>query len=306
VNLKSRIQSLRTKRNELSPISILPPEILSKIFILVRDLLSGRDPSTEAQLHSHHAPWIRVGHVCHYWREFALSCPSLWSVPIFTRPSLAQEMIQRSKMAPLTIRSIANTWALKVLEQLENALTQIARIQSIELTLESHTTIFSFLSQPTPLLENLSLSGPTSYGNKISFPLDTLSDAPRLRSIDFNWLNFSWESAIFKHENLTDLRLSNDQIGASTIGQMIDALLYLPNLRILALSNSIPPHTTSNGNEKTLEFKFLERLELSARVVDCIFLLRHIQYPSHATVKFHSSSTEVEDGMTVFSLLGQH
>lgn len=36
--LERTVRYLKTKRNELSPVSVLPNEVLSNIFILVRDL----------------------------------------------------------------------------------------------------------------------------------------------------------------------------------------------------------------------------------------------------------------------------
>lgn len=308
--LERTIQSLRTKRNELSPTSVLPPEILSRIFVLARDW------SVRVEFNNP-ASWICVGHVCRHWREVALGCPSLWSVPVFNRPNLAQEMLQRSKTAALTIRSTASHWTPGMFEQLKTAMGQIHRIQSIELDLGLIypgvvKILSSSLSQPATLLEDISLSGATHLiplHDQSLFTTDALTDAPRLRSVSFDCLNVSWESAVFRHRNLTRLRLSNSPVAtgsASTFGQMMDALNHLPNIRILELNDSIPPHTTSKGDEKTLEFKFLERLELSAKAVDCILFLRHIQYPPGATVILHSSSTTVETGETVLSLIGQN
>lgn len=309
--LEHAIQSLKTKRNELSPTSVLPPEILSRIFVLARDW------SVRVEFNNR-ASWICVGHVCRHWREVALGCPSLWSVPVFNRPNLAQEMLQRSKMAALTIRSTASHWTPRMFEQLEAAMGQTHRIQSIELDLGViyHPGVVkilsSSLSQPATLLEDISLSDAAhlmSYRSQSLFTTDALADAPRLRSVRFDRLNVSWESAVFRHRNLAHLRLSNSPVAtssASTFGQMMDALHHLPNIRILELNDSIPSHTTSKGDEKTLEFKFLERLELSANAMDCIFFLRYIQYPPCATVILHSSSTAAETGETILSLIGQN
>lgn len=307
--LERAVQSLRTKRNELSPTSVLPPEILSRIFVLARDW------SVRVEFNNR-VSWICVGHVCHHWREVALGCPSLWSVPVFSRPNLAQEMLQRSKMAALTIRSTASHWTPEMFETLETAMGQIHRIQSIELDGLIYPGVVkilsSSLSQPATLLEDISLSGAAHLmplRNQSLFTTDALTDAPRLRSVSFYRLNVSWESAVFRHRNLTCLRLSNSPVAvgsASTFGQMMDALNHLPNIRILELSDSIPSHTTSKGDEKILEFKFLERLELSAKAVDCTLFLRHIRYPPRATVILHSSSTATETGETVLSLIGQN
>ncbi|KAF9454343.1 hypothetical protein P691DRAFT_717836 [Macrolepiota fuliginosa MF-IS2] len=307
--LEVRIRSLRRRRNDLSSISILPPEVLSKVFIFVRDM------SSDSYYRNGQAQWIRnVGHICHHWRDVALCCPTLWSVPLFTHPELAQEMVHRSKMAALTVRSTTGSWTPRLLDQIENVMTQISRIQTLHLTFGNQPdrlkTILTVLSQPAPLLESITLTDATyhMYNSQNSLPEDAFNDAPRLRSVELERLNFSWESAIFKHSNVTILRLKNSRVvtnGTSTIGQMMDALNNLHNLRILELNNSIPSHVTSNGNEKTLKFKFLENLTVDTRAADFIPFLRCIRYPSNTILNLRCSSTKPEEYAAVLSLVGQ-
>ncbi len=218
-------------------------------------------------------------------------------------------------MAALTIGLTKNLlWTPNKLEQTKTALMGLMhRIQSIELLLGHDTPkLFSLLSQPAPLMEKVLLSDgiyKANRGEDILLPLDSLSDAPRLRSIRFERLCFSWQSVMLRHRTVTELRLGGGfgtMDDASTVGQMIDALHHLPNLRVLNLNNSIPSHTTSHGDEKTLEFKFLERLELGATAMDCIFFLRHIQYPSHTLIRLTSFVTSVEESATIFSLVGRN
>ncbi len=305
------IQSLKRRRNELSPIAVLPPEGLSKIFIFVRDLCNDLPHST-CRTH-----WICVGHVSHHWREAALGCPTLWSIPVLSKPNLAQEMIHRSKMVPLTISLTTKSCSPRVLKQLQNALSQISRIQSIRLTLplgrypQELGTMLSSFSQPAPLLENIDLSSPIHSTPKdwLNLPQGALPDTPRLRDVMFDSIYFSWGLGIFKHRNLISLQLRHRWDAGTkrcSIGQMMDALHHLPNLRILELNNIIPPPATSCGHEKDLEFKFLERLELSDKAAECIFFLRHTRYPASTKVRLCTSPTEVEDCAVICSLIGQN
>ena len=65
----------------------LPPEILSKIFLIAQaedvELCrrSGAIPmgSPGATPFDYSIQWVELTHVCHYWREVALNCPSLWT-----------------------------------------------------------------------------------------------------------------------------------------------------------------------------------------------------------------------------------
>ncbi|KAJ6607511.1 hypothetical protein B0H10DRAFT_551566 [Mycena sp. CBHHK59/15] len=81
------VRALQSRRNALSPVSRLPPEMLSRIFLFCSD--------------SDSLKWIKeVSHICRHWRSVALGCPNLWSFPVFSQPKWADEMLKRSKMAP--------------------------------------------------------------------------------------------------------------------------------------------------------------------------------------------------------------
>ena len=69
--LKESIRALKSRRNELSPISRLPAEILCNIFSLIEDNIfsSGRSPKS----------WTNFSRVSQHWRSTALSAPELWS-----------------------------------------------------------------------------------------------------------------------------------------------------------------------------------------------------------------------------------
>ncbi len=303
--LRLEIQLLRRRRNELSPTYALPPEVVSKIFILLRDWCMGGYRGDQIQ-------WIRVGHVSHYWREVALACPSLWSIPVFTHPDLAEEMIHRSKTVPLTIISGASHWSREMVEPLEKSMAQLSRIRSIDLDLGNYAehaqALLPPLSQPTPLLEKITLiASSLTTRDAFYFPVDALHTAPLLRSIDLRGLVFNWSS--FKHRDLTSLSLRDSHLimgVTSTLGQMMDALDHMPNLRVLVLINSIPSHTTSGSNKKTSDFKHLRQLTLVGKAPDCISFLRRIQYPPDAKVELDCTSTSHEDCTTTLSILGQN
>ena len=66
------VRSLLTRRNALVPISLLPPEILARVFHLI--VLEEPPISGGRSL-----GWIRVTHVCRHWRQVALDDSSLWA-----------------------------------------------------------------------------------------------------------------------------------------------------------------------------------------------------------------------------------
>ncbi|TFK58401.1 hypothetical protein BDN72DRAFT_906771 [Pluteus cervinus] len=71
LELESRLQTLRLKRNALLPISSLPEEVLVEIFLLA-------NTSNKSGLVV--SGWIvKMGWVCHTWRKLALDHPLLWT-----------------------------------------------------------------------------------------------------------------------------------------------------------------------------------------------------------------------------------
>ena len=91
--LKSR---LKYERNALAPISSLPPEVFA---IFSFSCSSGKPDDNLTQ--------IRLSHVCHQWREIALSQPLLWSHVDFTTLSSAgtAEILARAKSSPLYLEA---------------------------------------------------------------------------------------------------------------------------------------------------------------------------------------------------------
>ena len=92
--LEESIRSLKSRRNELSPISRLPAEILCNIFSLLEgNTVYGRPES-----------WTNLSQVSQHWRSTALGAPELWTSISFSYPCWVQEMLIRSKKAKLTIQ----------------------------------------------------------------------------------------------------------------------------------------------------------------------------------------------------------
>jgi hypothetical protein len=101
ISLEDSIRALRLRRNALSPISSLPPEVFAAIFsILCPPPSLDRNPDR-------HLARFRVSHVCHQWREIALDYPFLWSHVDFTALGLAgaTEILARAKSVPLYLEA---------------------------------------------------------------------------------------------------------------------------------------------------------------------------------------------------------
>ncbi|KAI0284069.1 hypothetical protein BC826DRAFT_881182, partial [Russula brevipes] len=92
--------ALLTHRNTLAPVSVLPPEVLARIFHLVAlaDAESSRPKMGNLR-------WIGVTHVCRHWRQVALDDSSLWAriSGSMAKATWVCEMLARARNAPLSI-----------------------------------------------------------------------------------------------------------------------------------------------------------------------------------------------------------
>ena len=101
------VRALESQWNALSPISKLPPEILTSIFLFYKESYREASDMRDCSLAEKDATaWQSVSHVCQHWRAVALNCTTLWSIinlQIASRSDCLSEFLLRSKNAPLTI-----------------------------------------------------------------------------------------------------------------------------------------------------------------------------------------------------------
>ena len=100
--LELQIIHLKEELNAASPTAHLPPEILSRIFIILSQMF----PHPTVQNHHYWSKpqrmvaWSTVTEVSRRWREVALGCPKLWSHIAFHKVEWAKLMLERSKQTP--------------------------------------------------------------------------------------------------------------------------------------------------------------------------------------------------------------
>ena len=118
------------------PISVLPPEILARVFhLLVRE---------EMPLFGiENMGWIKVTHVCGHWRQVALDDSSLWAkiwgIPVHTK--LISEMLARAKDLPLDIELLYTSTSN--LEPFIMFLQHLSRTRQLRLRSLSESTLHS-------------------------------------------------------------------------------------------------------------------------------------------------------------------
>ncbi|KAJ3532459.1 hypothetical protein NMY22_g7736 [Coprinellus aureogranulatus] len=98
--LEKEIVELKRSRNDLSPISRVPAEILCEILLAATGpLITERELRTDGYMKT-------LCFVCHTWRKIALACPQLWAeidLRIVTDTSQLQFLIEHAHPLPLSI-----------------------------------------------------------------------------------------------------------------------------------------------------------------------------------------------------------
>ena len=151
------IRQLNSRRNDLAPISALPPELFGRIFTFVQ--IAGSVPEIEDFEYPYtfnFTSWLNFTYVSQKWRNIALNTPGLWDTPDFLYPMWARAMLERSKGTDLIINcdtSIITDPAV-IKEVFDN---HSARIREINLRGLTSSFLFSILENIWSSSESLRL-----------------------------------------------------------------------------------------------------------------------------------------------------
>ncbi|KAK7051598.1 hypothetical protein VNI00_004577 [Paramarasmius palmivorus] len=314
------VQNLQAEQNSRLPISRLHTEILTSIF-----LLCAPDPKT---WHSTSRD-LAITHVCHLWREIALDCSMIWTRPIFLVPSLAREMISRSRQSLLDIYFLPMSpertlKADPVLWEAVSCPHQMRRIRVLELHLNYKGPlwgdIISSLIQPMPSLQSLSIFFGLEPERQTVLMLSTklLGGEPPshltrlcLSRCYVPWTFGSWSS------NLTALHAEGFQYERPTEQAFYGVLQRSPQLEDVRLGVYALPRSTAM-TPLTVKLPALKHLSLRSsisrsEVDNCSAVLNNIVFPVDTKVKitviehaFRSLSRPLTLFMPIVRSLSQH
>ncbi|TFK59160.1 hypothetical protein BDN72DRAFT_966147 [Pluteus cervinus] len=263
--LKQQIQKLHAERNTLLPVSCVPNEILSAIFLLCQTCRSSDMTSLGGALS---LTWV-----CHHWRIVTLSTAPLWAYIGNQNIQWAGECLIRSKQALLEVhlifrdRSIINLGAI-TFSQIHRVRQLAARFRwQNSLDEDTKRLLASFLTQPAPFLESLIL------GNFTDIPTPIFSGiSPALRTLSLvQCIIPSWTSNLLPFRDLRHLSLEDcDDIPVIEFIQSFPP--SLPNLDTLHLANTLlaSPTPANMPLPPRVHFPNLKCLRLLHRTVSPI------------------------------------
>ena len=290
VHLQESIRALKSRRNELSPISRFPAEILCKIFSLVEDGIFYTSWSPKF--------WINFSQVSQHWRSTALSAPELWTqIPLNFPQRWIQEWLIRSKMAKLTFGYdvFSKHSSRPTIETVRSCLNEMNRVEELGLNAEACVLekIFRDPSKSAPQLHTLCIVSSYTF----SMYEDFFHDTERLRRVELSNCRISWDSRLLT--GLTCLSLSledsswwrisdrthfSETNNSGSIIQVLHALQRMPALMNLRLINSIPNESEgpSTFYYPVVNLPCLRTVVISSDVGALTTVLRHITIPNSA------------------------
>ncbi|TFK61267.1 hypothetical protein BDN72DRAFT_965270 [Pluteus cervinus] len=222
--LQNRLQTLKRTRNSLLPISTLPREILTEIFLLA---------STAHEDGLIASEWVpKMSWVCHSWRTLALDNPLLWTeIGEALSETWAKEFLKRSKSAAIYLEIYYRQEQDDLMASLPS---QFHRIRYLKLVnADRQENLESVLTAPAPILYSLDLWG-------WQLPRQLFSgQSPFLHIIRLTSCRaFDFDNLVSLSSQLTEFHLDHP-IPEPSLHQLLVGLGSFPHLQILTLTDTL-------------------------------------------------------------------
>ena len=285
-NLRESIRILNSQRNSHLPISTLPVEVLTKVFLL-------HQHNVMRKYRVQTLDWTGITYVSQQWREIALNFSGLWTCIPFHHPKWAKEMIARSQHACLIVKAnyippLYPSEARLLKSFLQQHLSCV-EVLDILCSNSQHIAKLFQVIQPTsvPCLSTLSLSvEQQESGTEPSAVLDYLQivDSRLLNANSLKRLNVAttprWDLSLFS--GLTHLKLGDGRnILRTQTSQrkFLDALRHMTTLQSLHLDGPVLPEAINNSSLEPVHLPNLRDLSVFDTVPIIEFFLHHVTFP---------------------------
>ncbi|KAF9032345.1 hypothetical protein BDP27DRAFT_1455744 [Rhodocollybia butyracea] len=291
-----------------SPICGLPSEILSSIFLSLKDVNPPWVYCGSETRKKKHLGFIQVTFVCQRFRETAIATPRLWSNIAFELgPEWMITMMERAMVAPIFLWAHCRDNSSRIGPEVKAYVPKhIFHLQ--ELTLSGPEDEVADLSpcliEPAPMLELLVLSARTSVFRSPDPPISVppiLFDGqtPRLSRLELDNCIISWDCPNFT--SLTSLKLSLKPFSAyespsdGSQPRILSPILGFPVFPL--------PSPTRVG-----KLVCLADLTLTGRVLECIQVLQCLSLPATASLHitcdaWDRTDPSIRDGKEACDLL---
>ncbi|TCD61499.1 hypothetical protein EIP91_008365 [Steccherinum ochraceum] len=283
-----RLRRLRYLKNSLIPISRLPPEILSQIFFAFCALVKNQ-PRAFGR-YRREFEWLSVAHVCHEWRDVALSTPLFWSnirLGNLSDTALAT-ILARSQQAPLQITSdFDETRRSRVTCQLLILQEHMARVESLDMCLPPHAFQDTITPSVSPSqMQRLVLKADSDHYTMEDAPLLRQYSFPALKELELRGYRLSWHLSSFPH-TLTHMSIDYSNSTAPSrcsVAEVVAAIRPLSKLQDLRVQGMLSKDPVSSAVLPSTSLTNLKYLLIKATPAANAHFLDCFRIPSTASV----------------------
>lgn len=270
-------RSLRTRRNALATINILPNELIVYVFLTWRDLQRAY-PSKSYKPHLHEGyDFKNISGVCSLWRDITVQYPSLWSDVNVKSPRWTELQLNRSQKAILTLRCESPPH----FEQFISAFSEnIDRVSHCKVTFDYPETLaedfLPLLDTAPPVLEAVKLVASETLEAEEFLKFNP--HVPHLRRLELSKFVLLWTTACFT--SLTHLSITAGRF-KPTLNQMMDMLRCTAALQSLKLFGAIPICKPERRPEcrAVVQLDQLAHLELRAsKISSALHFTKHLKF----------------------------
>ncbi|KAI0055523.1 hypothetical protein BV25DRAFT_1921762 [Artomyces pyxidatus] len=317
-----------------SPIASLSPEVLTRIFQFSA-LLEPIAVNFWKTPRAIDLGWIKVTHVCGFWRQAALGDPTLWTnPPVNIGRNWTREILARSKAVPVSIfiRKLfywiepAN-WSMDDLrEVMSNHLSHLGELK-FQGSLDAVPVITKLLNSSTPVLRSLDITVSEDVsewdGPRIAIstppPTSAVRLASQLRTIRLQGCHLSWEYPLgyaLKHLTVRlpgpasrhgSVRTELTAFSPIAFENMIRSLNAMPNLETLNLGHCLPRRdptlSSASFSQPKAHLPKLVCLVLCGHVGECHDIIQAIKIPFKAYISLSMPTTPGSRGEDCLAIL---
>jgi len=306
--------SPHSRRSAVTPISLLPPELLVQIFRLYALEVP---PWSRVSTHRgiKRRGWIAVTRVCRRWRQAALGDSLLWAriTGFSSSPKWIAEMLVRSRNAPLIV-DLPATPVPGTLSKFTLHIFRIRELRLRDLSLLNPPGLRDICALEAPALEHLELGVSTPYpvtfhqlGGTTLFG----GRAPKLRTLFLSKVSIPWSLI---PRGLTQLKInlfreipSPDTPSPNESDQLLDLLINSPDLEVLVLGFCLPTILSQAPDGWAIHLPRLSRLCLGGSTSHVANLLRVLLLPSSTTLRLRCiPNSSTNDVKTMLPLASAH
>lgn len=293
------IIALKRRRNALLPVSRLPPEVLSAVFLLVVKYERSYDSTGD---------WTHVLAVCKHWRDVGLHEPTLWAYwGTFKSPTYLPIFAARSEAASLYIKicfhegtnpSFIPSW--KALSS-DSSICQRVRELDVHFEGEDSSVLDPFgdtLSTACiPQMQRLRLfigyhRGFRHYRLPAAF---TTCKFPQLSYLERWQCGVDWAALIFDTSTLTHLVIARTtKHNSPTLLRVREILSNKSMLKVLNLDLDENQESSVNLQMPMIELRHLREVQLIGSLGSCLNVMDSILYSRNLIQVSLSFETKAE------------